>query len=66
MNTLFEELDKVLKSKNIEIDCLGFELKNLKKERDELAKKCEALEKENIELKIDVEMYRQNEEGANK
>ena len=47
METLFNELNKVLKSKNEQIDVLKWE--------------CEMLSKENARLKEDIEKYKENE-----
>lgn len=58
METLMNEIDKLLETKNREISLLEWENEKLKNENAELKGKVEALE-------IDVKMYQENEEKAN-
>ena len=54
METLFEEISKVLKEKNEIIETLKWQVEYLKKENDEMAKVIG-------ELKNDIEKHKENE-----
>lgn len=61
MTTLFEELDKILKEKNLQITCNELEIKSLRKEIEALKREHDSLVAENKSLRFDVRMYQENE-----
>ena len=61
MTTLFEELDKILKEKNLQITCNEIEIKSLRNEIEALKRECDSLVAENKSLRFDVRMYQENE-----